>query len=85
MEIFSDSLSAVAKAQKESDMRLEKLKKERDENIIRFKESSTKFKSVSNDESREAVKDLKVLVDLFSKGLINQDAFNHCVKKLSMI
>ena len=86
MEIFSDSLSPVAKAKKESDLRLEKLKKERDYKILaRMKEDSTKFESVSKDESREAIKDLKVLVDLFSKNLIDQDAFNNGVRKLSKI
>jgi hypothetical protein len=79
MDVFSDSLSAVAKAHKESSLRIEKLNKERDERVAKLKEESVKTK-----DSSTHTKDLQQLVDVFSKGLIDQDAFNKGVKKLTM-
>ena len=79
MDVFSDSLSAVAKAKKESEMRLEKLKKDRDERVAKLREESVK-----NKDSSTHTKDLQQLVDVFSKGLIDQDAFNEGVKKLAI-
>ena len=79
MDVFSDSLSAVAKAHKDSSLRIEKLNKERDERVAKLREESVKTK-----DSSTHTKDLQQLVDVFSKGLIDQDAFNEGVKKLTM-
>jgi hypothetical protein len=83
MDVFSDSLSAVAKAQKESEIRLEKLKKDRDEKIAKLKEKSTQLRSESLDKTSELAKDLKMIVKLFSDGYIDQNSFNTMIENLS--
>ena len=77
MEIFSPSLSAVAKAIKESAIRLEKLKKESEE---RVRVNLSKAPSV--DDKASIVKDIQALTDLFSKGLLDKEAYSKATNKL---
>jgi len=87
MDVFSDRLSALAKAQKDSSLRLEKLNKDREEYVAKLKEDNIRIKEkaakLNGDKTTEMSKDLKMIVNLFSNGYIDQDAFNRMVENLS--
>lgn len=85
MDVFSDRLSAVAEAQKESDARLEKMINDREEYVAKLRDMTMKMKAakLNGDKATEMSKDLKMIVNLFSNGYIDQDAFNRMVENLS--
>ena len=91
MEIFSPSLSAVAKAIKESSNRIEKLRKEAEERVKESssnrieklrKEAEERVRVSSSKDSDDTIKDIQALTDLFSKGLLDKEAFSKATNKL---
>jgi hypothetical protein len=77
MEIFSPSLSAVTKAQKESSNRIEKLRKDAEERVrVSFSKVPT------SDDKSSTIKDIQALTELFSKGVLDKESYTKATNNL---